>query len=199
MSAYHHGDLAAALVRAGVTIVERDGIHALTLRAAARAVGVSHAAPARHFSDSTAFLAAVATAGFSHLGAQLAASAAVADPVDAFRESGRAYINFALEHPHWYRTTFHSSLADVSRFPDLRAASAAAFGHLTKAVERAMNAGAVRKADVSTLAITAWATVHGISILFIDGLLTNKVHATPDLQIIDEVLTSMYLGLRPPD
>ena len=54
--AYHHGDLKAALLAAAEAILERDGIQALTLRAAARAAGVSHAAPANHFGDLTGLL-----------------------------------------------------------------------------------------------------------------------------------------------
>ena len=43
---YHHGSLPTALLDAAGAILERDGFQALTLRAVARAAGVSHAAPA---------------------------------------------------------------------------------------------------------------------------------------------------------
>jgi hypothetical protein len=38
---YHHGSLREAMLRAAETILERDGIGGLTLRAAAREAGVS--------------------------------------------------------------------------------------------------------------------------------------------------------------
>ena len=41
---YHHGDLRRALIDAALALIERDGAHALTLRAAARLAGVSQAA-----------------------------------------------------------------------------------------------------------------------------------------------------------
>ena len=46
---YHHGDLQQALLTAAETVLGRDGLQGLTLRAVAREAGVSHAAPAHHF------------------------------------------------------------------------------------------------------------------------------------------------------
>src|SRR5271156_1021705 len=69
---YHHGDLHAALVAAAEEILERDGIQALTLRATARAAGVSHAAPAHHFGDLTGLLSDLAAGGYVRFAAELA-------------------------------------------------------------------------------------------------------------------------------
>ena len=57
---YHHGNLRKALVDAALEILQREGANALTLRGAARAAGVSQAAPYRHFADKEELLAAVA-------------------------------------------------------------------------------------------------------------------------------------------
>src|SRR5688572_2247793 len=65
--AYHHGDLRRALLDAALTILRTEGLDALTLRAAARAAGVSQTAPYRHFDDRTALLAGVAEDGFVRL------------------------------------------------------------------------------------------------------------------------------------
>jgi AcrR family transcriptional regulator len=196
---YHHGDLPAALVAAGIEILERDGLDAMTLRAAARAVGVSHAAPARHFADAGAFLAAVAAAGFDRLTADLAAagSGAGGEALDAFQAMGQAYVRFALHHPQWYRAIFHPALADAGRHPDLLATSEAAFDQLRGGVARAIAAGAMRDADVDTIALTAWATVHGISTLLIDGLLAGKGYQGSGEEMAELVTGTLYLGLRP--
>src|SRR5262245_33569186 len=61
---YHHGDLRAALLAAAEEILEKEGIQALTLRAAARAVGVSHTAPQNHFGDLTGLLSELAAIGY---------------------------------------------------------------------------------------------------------------------------------------
>ena len=63
---YHHGSLHEALLQAAETILEREGLQGLTLRAAAREAGVSHAAPTHHFGDMTGLLSDLAAAGFRH-------------------------------------------------------------------------------------------------------------------------------------
>src|SRR5688572_22587782 len=65
--AYHHGDLKRALLDAALKILREEGLEELTLRATARATGVSQTAPYRHFSDRTALLAGVAEDGFRRL------------------------------------------------------------------------------------------------------------------------------------
>src|SRR5262249_16154269 len=62
---YHHGSLPEAMLRAAETILERDGIGGLTLRAAAREAGVSHAAPKNHFGDVMGLLSDLAAVGFA--------------------------------------------------------------------------------------------------------------------------------------
>ncbi|HEU0222356.1 MAG TPA: TetR/AcrR family transcriptional regulator, partial [Paracoccaceae bacterium] len=61
---YHHGDLRRALVEAGLAILEEAGLEALTLRACAARVGVSHAAPRNHFAGLGGLLAAIKAEGF---------------------------------------------------------------------------------------------------------------------------------------
>src|SRR4051812_41218855 len=73
---YHHGALHDALLKAAETVLERDGVQGLTLRAAAREAGVSHAAPTHHFGDMTGLLSELAAVGFRRFGAALRDEAA---------------------------------------------------------------------------------------------------------------------------
>jgi AcrR family transcriptional regulator len=59
-STCHHGDLANALVNAALKLVEQGGAEAVSLRDLTQSLGVSRAAPYRHFEDRDALLAAVA-------------------------------------------------------------------------------------------------------------------------------------------
>src|SRR2546429_977719 len=70
---YHHGNLRQALIDAALELIEERGVPALTLREVARQVGVTHAAPQRHFADRAALVAAVAEQGFRGLAAHVAA------------------------------------------------------------------------------------------------------------------------------
>src|SRR6266481_1154471 len=70
---YHHGSLREAMLRAAESILERDGIGGLTLRAAAREAGVSHAAPKNHFGDVMGLLSDLAAVGFARFRAAMEA------------------------------------------------------------------------------------------------------------------------------
>src|SRR3954454_16088685 len=71
---YHHGDLRQALMTEAERILETSGIQALTLRAAARGIGVTHGAPANHFGDLTGLLSELAADGHRRLAASLVAA-----------------------------------------------------------------------------------------------------------------------------
>ena len=147
-------------------VLERDGLEALTLRAAARAAGVSHMAPYRHFKDKDELLAAVAEEGFRELAAYMDTMAASGDP----RASGIAYVNFALDNPALYRLMFGAGLPSPARFPELFAAGAEAFRHSLPASGTGVLDTVSGETPAS--AIARWSIVHGLASLAIDGRVT---------------------------
>lgn len=176
-SAYHHGDLREALLRAAEDILERDGVQALTLRAAARAAGVSHAAPAHHFGDLSGLLSELAATGFVRFTAALtdAMDAAGADPADRLTAMGRAYVAFARAHTGLFLLMFRGERLDMER-PALRDAVGAARQALAKAVAaRAGDEPAQGVAEATAL----WSLVHGFSMLLVDGRLRSILERIP--------------------
>ena len=95
---YHHGNLRAALLESAEQTLNEGG--ELSLRELARQVGVSHAAPRRHFAGKQALLDALAEDGFERLGDDLRTALAAAGPSFDARllAFGRAYVRFATEH-----------------------------------------------------------------------------------------------------
>ncbi|MFN8024754.1 MAG: TetR-like C-terminal domain-containing protein [Acidimicrobiales bacterium] len=196
MGTYHHGDLRAALVAQGLVVLERDGLPGLSLRSVAREVGVSHAAPGRHFADVTAFLTALAASGYRELAARLAADDEE-DPERALVAAGRAYVEFALDRPQLYRLIFHAGLADTAWDDDeFRDASTAAYTALEHHVRRAIEAGVVDRRPVADLALTLWSAVHGVCSLIIDRQLTAKGFDADPHTLADTVLSNAFVGLR---
>ena len=108
---YHHGDLANALVDAALAVVERDGADALSLRDLAASLGVSRAAPYRHFADRDALLAAVAARGFEAL-AEIyrAADAGRGDGPTRVRKAMADYMAFAWNRSGLHRLMYESDL-----------------------------------------------------------------------------------------
>ena len=172
---YHHGRLRGALLDAAEAILEKDGIQALTLRAAARAAGVSHAAPAHHFGDLTGLLSELAASGYSRFRAALVSKMATAGPApaDALRAMGLGYVRFALDHPGLFLLMFRSERLDPDH-PALREAMEAAYAALAEAAAAAgqpLQAGSQAQPMCSRLAdiTAAWAIAHGLAMLLIDG------------------------------
>ena len=96
---YHHGNLRAALLARAEETLSQEGAGELSLRELARQVGVSHAAPRRHFPDKQALLDALAEDGFERLGRDLreALDAAGERFEDRLLAFAQAYV--ALRHP----------------------------------------------------------------------------------------------------
>jgi len=170
---YHHGDLRQALVDAAVELLAEDGINKLSLRQVARRVGVSHAAPYRHFEDKEALLAVVAEAGFQgfthHL--QVAVDAAPDDPTQQFLGCGRAYVRYALQHPTHYRLMFSEFPLCEDRFESLNRVADASFTVIVNVITRGQKQGVFRAGDARTMALGAWTQVHGLALLLLAGRL----------------------------
>jgi len=77
-----------------------------TLRAVARAAGVSAMAPYRHFPDKAGLMAAVANRGFEMLRDMLAVADDKPDPRDALFAQGMAFIEFARANPALFRLMY---------------------------------------------------------------------------------------------
>ena len=97
---YHHGNLRAALIVCGLELIQRKGIHAVTLREIGKRLGVSPSAPYKHFKDKAALLFAISEAGFIEFGnvveaARKEAGDGFAEQMDAM---ALAYARFADEH-----------------------------------------------------------------------------------------------------
>src|SRR5215203_2575207 len=97
---YHHGDLKAVILGEAATLVAERGADGISLRELARAAGVSHAAPAHHFTDRRGLFTALATEGYRLL------AAALTEARPKFVDAARAYVRFALDHPGHYEVMF---------------------------------------------------------------------------------------------
>ncbi len=159
-SPYHHGNLRQALLEAALIILEKEGEAGLGLRDLARAVGVSAAAPYRHFDSRAALLEALAVTGFLRFSAAME-GVAESKPADPMAAMGKTYVLFALSNANLFRLMFSPQLKKDGR-PGLRIAADAAFDTLRHVVGGDMRAGRIK-------ALAAWAKVHGLSILLLDG------------------------------
>lgn len=164
---YHHGDLRRSLVAAGRALLERQGAAQLSLRQVAQAAGVSPAAPYAHFADRTALLAAIAETGFADFRAALwrAGGRSGMSAAERLQAMAVAYVLFAHDHPALFRLMFGPELADLTPHPTLREAATASFAVLQQAV----GSGKAQRRPHQEAAVAAWALVHGLAVLILDG------------------------------
>jgi AcrR family transcriptional regulator len=163
---YHHGDLRAALVDAVIDLIAERGVRGFSLAEATRRVGVTVAAPYRHFADRDDLLAAVAVRALEVFTAMVAAEASDSDPpAQRLAAMTRAYVRFAAEQRPMFEALFHAGL-DKSRYPVLRRAYEPVDALFLSAVTEICQGDA---AAAETLAAVLEATAHGHAALLLDG------------------------------
>jgi AcrR family transcriptional regulator len=162
---YHHGDLRSALVDAAIAVIAERGVHGFSMAEASRRLGVTSAAPYRHFADRDELLAAVGARALQVFAAMVVAETGSAqDPEQRIVAMVRAYVRFAAEHRPLFDTRFSAGL-DKSRYPELTRAWAAVDELLTVVDEICDR----DSASANSLADALEATAHGHAALLLDG------------------------------
>jgi AcrR family transcriptional regulator len=204
--AYHHGDLRRALVAAAERLLQQQGLNRISLRGIARAAGVSHAAPYHYFPDLDHLLAAVAANAFRRLtDAMLQRAVDPREPsLSRLQAAGVAYVKFAVQNAELYRLMFGGRLRAVRDDPALAQSSDAAYGALGELLAETHPAAAPAGAEItdpelSAAARAAWALVHGLSMLLIDGRLDVDPHDAGVVEeLVRDVTSVLGTGLRHP-
>ncbi len=201
---YHHGNLREALIDAALRLINEKGPGGFSFAEAARAAGVSAAAPYRHFRDRDALIADVALRGFRQFGEELAAAwnDGKPTPLKAFNLVGRTYLDFARREPAMYASMFESGIA-IADYPDLEAASQAALAVLRQACETiAATLPPQNRPPAMMMALHIWALSHGIASLFARGDCARRPIPMPPEELLEAAVLVYLEGLgltsRPP-
>lgn len=163
---YHHGGLREALLDAAMRVVDSAGADAVSMRALARDLGVSSAAPFRHFADKKVLLDAIAEKAGEELDLRLDQVAAECDDaLTQFRAMTVAYVRYAAEHPALYRL-IHRRSAPSGRF--LGQLNDERRLKLITLIVEGQNAGLIPDADPELVALTSEALTHGLAHMIAD-------------------------------
>ena len=197
-STYHHGSLRDALIAAGMAALEGASGLDLSLRELARTVGVSPAAVYRHFPNKDALLAALAREGLEMLGAaQRKGYEAVGGGAAGFVETGRAYVRFAQAEPGLFRTGFSASDRPPAAEDDPAMAGSSGlnpFQLLGSVLDEIVATGTLAAARRPGAEYVAWSSVHGLSMLLIDGPLRSMPPADR-AKVVEALLHTIERGL----
>jgi AcrR family transcriptional regulator len=188
MAGYHHGNLREAILAGSASVIARDGVETLSLRAVAADIGVSHTAFRRHFGSREGVLHALAVQGFLLLADQLKAAAG------GLIEVGLTYVRFALAHPGHFAVMFRADLLDHDD-PELVAAREASLAPLHD------SARSLGLPDVAAARVASWSVLHGLAMLALDRNLMATFGGGPrpgDEAADIEALTRRALSLFTP-
>lgn len=193
-SAYHHGDLKAAVLKAAEEILKSDGLNAVSIRACARKIGVSPTGPIHHFPSISSLLSELAALGFERL------ANALLNPMSKQNwtrmDVSWAYITFAVDNKQMFYLMNEPERLD-SNNPALQSARAKAYQALGQS-------GSFTLDDLSTEQVAilgaGWGLCHGLSLLLIGGRLSGLRGLAPagttDKDIVQSALSLLDAAIE---
>lgn len=170
---YHHGDLRNAMIAAAQQILSEEGALQVTFRRLSRDLSVSHNAPYRHFKNQTALFAVISQRGYEQLRDHLenAVRAAPNNTPAQLIAFARSYGLFAVANPNLYRLMFTREVIttdEEGEQDDLDKTFHHAAAALIDVFAQGQREGHLRPHDAARQALTFWAMVHGLAMLWID-------------------------------
>ncbi len=197
---YHHGNLRPVLVDTAVELARTTGPDGVVLREVARRAGVSHNAAYRHFADRAALLGEVSDRAMAELEQAMTAriDAVTADDpaqraAERLRETGRAYVDFAIREPGLFAVAFTTSggpeVHQVEESP-----AAGPYAVLNAVLDELVESGALTAERRQGADVACWAAVHGYAELHVHGPL-REVPSDVRNQVLEGVLDVVHRGL----
>jgi AcrR family transcriptional regulator len=202
---YHHPDLRQALLEGAVRLIKEEGMRDFSLRKLAAQVGVSHAAPYRHFENKEAILATLMLEGHKRLRTNLldARARCPGKAVDKLMAQGRAYLEFARKNPEYLSVMFsrEGMAAAMSMGEKLggHQEDYDSFGVVETTVKECQAEGAMDpKVDAAALSFHAWAEVHGLALLRNEGLIAgmSEIRGGKESSTLDAIFGIMRARWR---
>jgi AcrR family transcriptional regulator len=191
-NSYHHGNLRQALLEQALKALRQHSAETISLRALASALGVSQAAPYRHFAGKDGLLAELATEGFRGLLLSMIKGREDREltPLQELHALAVGYVSFAVRYPERYRLMFGAYRIRNEQNSDLVEAANACYHELQSTVRRGLDNKDLKQKPVEVLTVAAWSMVHGLASLAIDGQLSN---AGPDPADLADQLAGLLL------
>ncbi|SFV54253.1 Transcriptional regulator [hydrothermal vent metagenome] len=187
-TSYHHGNLKEEFLKIAFNFIKKEDIDRLTLKILSEATGTSRSAIYRHFSSKDALIETMIKSCFSELDKEI--SPILVDKsieiIDRFNIAFRNYLEFVKNNPHLYQLLFAKRYAHIRE--DLVTtddSDSSGFANLKKAIQEGQESGILKKEDIYHQTITVWASLHGLSLLLVDGFL--------DVEDIYEELSDMMI------
>lgn len=169
---FHHGDLKPALLRAARDLLDEEGESGVGVRAVARKVGVSHAAPVNHFKDRRALLTALTAELIDDIRIDIENRLKTApnDPVTRIETIANVFIDYGAHHPNRYLLLWRYDVVDHES-EMMRSKADIIYDFICDEIDK-LTTG--RNIDRDTIAIGLWSMLHGYIDLKIVGMFEDR-------------------------
>jgi AcrR family transcriptional regulator len=186
-----------ALIEAGRSALMDVSAQDLSLRYLARLVGVSEAAPSRHFAGIDELLAVIAASGYRDLAAL---RVAIRDSEDtalakAYRMM-RAYVEFAQRHSGLFSLMVGPRIAAHQAFPELAEESNRSFGLFSETIEALAVESGWSRSDLKLVTHTAWSLEHGLAALILANRAPRADTKVAISRLIDFVVMTLLGAIK---
>ena len=195
------------LISVAMKLIDQEGLGNFSWRAVAKAAGVSHGAPSRHFADKSVLLEGIATRGFVQLKdvCMQAHKRFPDDPRAQLRAACHGYLDYALLHPGVIHLLAGGVLPWPAQNEELRAARQTAFISFMEIIEQGQTTGVFRLDKIGgapdpeaaiNMSYAAWCTFHGLA-LFASGGPLRSLQDYPDQldAMVAAVFHTLLLGM----
>lgn len=192
---FHHRNLKEALHDTALSLLDANGISAVTIRAVAREVGVSHAAPVNHYKDRQSLLTTIAIQQFQSILVDIEKQLGNSGLSNAERVEviPNAMLSYGLKHPNRYQLLWRRDLIDYAD-PSIIKVTDRIYDWLCEEIQQAIPESAF---DRDTVAIALWSVVHGYLDMRQNGMFLEKsdtVNGLPRQRAVLDLFRAMLSG-----
>jgi AcrR family transcriptional regulator len=189
---YHHGNLRNALIEAGRQALKDISAQDLSLRYLARMVGVSEAAPSRHFSGIDELLATIAASGFRELAAlRIEIRNSDDTAISKAYRMMRGYVEFAQRHKGLFGLMIGPRIISPEAYPELAEEAGKSFELFAEAIESLAIESAWDRADLNLVIHASWSMEHGLATLILSDRVPRPNRSVALSDLIDFTVMSM--------
>lgn len=141
------------------------------MRKLAKQVGVTAPAIYRYYGGREDVLADVVREAYRAFMGYIYRALEAPTPLERFFGAGEGYLDFALEHPRWFKIMFSGAeRLGMGTLPaDIEAMSCAIHQFWIDRVSECMHAGILKTGDPAETSLTMWAHAHGLVQLYQQG------------------------------
>ncbi|MEO1418978.1 MAG: TetR/AcrR family transcriptional regulator, partial [Bacteroidota bacterium] len=151
------------IIEAATTLFLQHGYQETSIRMIAHEIEYSPTTIYSHFQDKDMLFQEIMMRAFGLFFSFLAPEQAIEDPMERLQAMNRAYMRFAFAHPAYYDLMF--VIREPMKVPSQEGSfemGKKSHDFLTETVAACIKAGYFKGQDAEALALTIWASVHGL-------------------------------------